>query len=79
MKHSIDARACPGCGSKQTRIVESRINPHDGYLIRYRECNYCKTKYRTYEIKDLEWRQLHNLKYDITDFVEKLKQRLDKA
>ena len=72
-----DARICPKCGSKHTHVQESRINDADGYLIRYRECNRCKARYRTYEIRDAEWKKLNRLRDDFSDFTRKMRERLD--
>lgn len=77
MSVSPDARKCPKCGSKRTRVTESRTNPNDGYLIRYRTCNYCKTRFRTYEIRDSEWKKLIRLRDDFDDFTRKTRERLD--
>lgn len=77
MKPSEDVRICPKCGSKHTRIRDSRVNPHDGYLIRYRECSRCKATYRTYEIRDGEWKKLNRLRDDFSDFNRKIRERLD--
>ena len=77
MSISPDARKCPNCGSKRTRVTDSRENPHDGYLIRYRLCNYCKTRYRTYEIRDSEWKAMNRLREECTYFTRKIKERLD--
>ena len=74
---SPDARKCPNCGSKRTRVTDSKENPHDGYLIRYRRCNYCKFKYRTYEIRATEWKSMLKMRDELSDFTRKVRERLD--
>ena len=77
MMLSPDVRTCPKCGSKHARVKESKLNEHDGYLIRYRQCNRCKETFRTYEIRDAEWKRLNRLKDDFSDFTRKMRERLD--
>ena len=77
MSVSPDARKCPNCGSKRTRVTSSRVNEHDGYLIRYRTCNYCNARYRTYEIRASEWKALHEMRGDLAEFTAKMRKRLD--
>ena len=79
MKEPIDARVCPSCGSRRTLITTSRINPNDGYLIRYRECERCKVRFRTYEIRDAEWKRLNRLMDDFLEMNSRIKERLDKG
>lgn len=75
MSAPTDARICPYCGSKHSRTQESKLNRHDGYLIRYRLCNRCKRRWRTYEIRAEEWKSANVNKdkvYDAISILERV-------
>jgi len=77
MSAPLDVRTCPYCGGKHTSIRDSRVNVHDGYLIRYRLCARCKQTYRTYEINADEWKKVNELRYVLQSIIEKSQEALN--
>ncbi|HOY08715.1 MAG TPA: transcriptional regulator NrdR [Candidatus Omnitrophota bacterium] len=40
---------CPGCGHKETKVVDSRMSGDNGVIRRRRECLKCEKRFTTYE------------------------------
>lgn len=55
-----DVRICPICGNDNIKIIDTRNN--DKGLYRRRKCNDCGHVYKTYEVLELEFDTLGELK-----------------
>lgn len=44
---------CPFCGARDTRVVDSRLNPEGDKVRRRRECAECGERFTTYESAEL--------------------------
>ncbi len=46
---------CPYCGSKDTRVLETRVSKTGHAIKRRRECLNCKSRLTTHEVLELEY------------------------
>lgn len=44
-----NARVCPKCGAKESRVYDSRVNSETEILERRRECSACGARWMTVE------------------------------